>query len=81
MKIAGYKVVCVEWIDSSSRFGWQDINENVDLRVVSIGFLILEKKDRIVLAKSIALAPKNEVQSFHSQMHIPKCAIKKLRHL
>jgi hypothetical protein len=81
MKIAGHKVVRVEWVDSSSRPGWQDLQKHIDLRVVSVGLLLHTSSDRIVLTKSIALASPDETRCYHSQMHIPRSAIKKLRYL
>ena len=81
MKLAGYPIVTVEWIDSTSRPGWNQVDRDAELRVVSVGALIYSSKDRIIITKSVALGRPSEAQSFHSQMHIPRCAIRKMRYL
>jgi hypothetical protein len=80
MRIAGYKVVHVKWIDSSSCPGWHGLDKDIDLSVDSIGFLIYKDDARVVLTKSIA-PDSTGVRSYHSQMHIPCCSIKQLRYL
>ena len=80
-KIAGHRIVSVEWVDSTSRPGWNSLDTEADLRVISVGFLIHETKERVVLAKSIALGNPRDVHSYHSQMHIPTCCIKRLAYI
>lgn len=54
-------IVEVIWEDSYSRLGWGNIQQAVDealshnLRCVSVGYLLEETKNRIVLVQSLAL--------------------------
>lgn len=74
--------IYVEWIDSTSRTGWhQEVDAEASLRVKSVGWFLKATKDRIVIAKSLAVDNNDEIETQHSQMHIPRVAITKIRAL
>lgn len=66
-----YKLYRVRWIDSTSSYGWvtrKDVRQE-DLGVVSVGFLVAEYSDQVVLSAHIAPG------CIDAPMHIPKTAI------
>jgi hypothetical protein len=71
------RVVYVEWTDSSNTNGWQDSREVSELATGmheldcwSVGFLIAETDDRVVISSS-----ENPARDAISPLAIPKCAI------
>lgn len=68
------KPVMVDWIDSVSQSGWGEY-AGADLRCTSVGFLIKNDKDVVVLALN-----DNAYQS-GQYITIPKIAVKKIRRL
>lgn len=69
--------VFIEWVDSHSTSGWELTHEPKDLACISVGLLVQEYPDRIVIAQSHAAA-NGEYCDF---MEIPRVAVKKLRRL
>lgn len=69
-----YRLIRVEWMDSCSSHGWvdkDDLSENEEnLSVYSVGYLIKEKSGSITVSSHIAS------QAVDAPMTIPKCAIK-----
>ena len=78
-----YPLVLVEWIDAASRGirRWMTVEDVADFeeyRCVSVGWLIAESKDYIVVAPHVSpdedIARLSDVQG---EMKIPKAAIKR----
>ena len=72
-----FKRVLVKWVDSARNMDWglyEDVNE-VPIECESVGYLIKEKFDYIVVALSIAYEPLKVCQT----MTIPKCSIKEIK--
>jgi len=81
-----YKRVEITWVDSQETKGWSNIESKVkeskrmNLKCVSIGYLALKNKNRVVLWQSLAFdGEDNIVYSATGQIIIPRCAIKKIR--
>lgn len=72
------KAVYLEWIDSSSERGWCNPTKNLDLTCKSVGILVEETADRLVIANS---HDANNEPMYTGVMHIPKVAITKRRAL
>ena len=76
----GLKKVYVEWVDSARNNDWNtvdEINFKTSFRpieVETVGWLIHETDDYIVVAQSIGYEP----EQFCGTMTIPKCSIKKI---
>ena len=74
------KLYYVEWIDSQSTTGWifdnddDYIDELIPSKCKTVGWLLRETNDCIVLAQSTA-----DGNSTTERMCIPKCCIKKKR--
>lgn len=68
------KILYVEWVDAVANTGW-DTAENADPvhRCKTIGFLIKEDKESMVIASTISEKESN------ARMTIPKAWIKKRR--
>ena len=69
-------MVRVEWLDSWSEHGWRPVSEGAELgpdHCVSVGFLINDAPDRLVLAHSVS----TEIQNAAGWLTIPKVAITK----
>lgn len=63
----------VEWVDSKFLFGWQDPDDlaGEPTTIRSIGFVIDEDENKVILATSISDATNN----VGSPIIIPRCAI------
>jgi hypothetical protein len=66
-------IVLVEWVDSASAHGWNHIDAiNPALKVcTSVGFLIKETKDNLIVASSLSFDP----DLCSGDISIPKVAI------
>jgi len=71
------KMVHVFWVDSMSRQGWVDHKPSISLKCESVGFMLEKNKERIVLAKSYSHG--EHAVSWGDHMHIPMCAVTKIR--
>lgn len=75
-------VVRVEWEDSSSSSRVWNSQESLaaqkDQRCLSVGFLVHEDSDCVVIAGHAGLS---EFPDFAGDMRIPKSAIRKRKHL
>ncbi len=77
-----YKVVEVVWLDSESDPDWQTVQELLEyssLDCRTVGYLIADKPDSIVIAGSVGLGRKDI--SVHSAITIPKAAISSIKDL
>jgi hypothetical protein len=78
--IEDFPVVRVEWIDSVQEHGWSYLEESLKksndeaMECVSVGFLVKETDNFIVLAESFMMAS-SSVSGF---MQIPKVAVDKI---
>lgn len=72
-----YPVVLVEWIDSSSQFGWTDYRKD-DLMCQSVGYLYKEDENRITICKSVAFSDNKHNMGHHTFTDIPKEAVKRV---
>ncbi len=86
------RYVHVEWVDSNSWNGWRgglaikDEAINETLKCESVGLLIEESEDRIVMASSLSFSmdfvtQKELFQNLNGVMAIPKCSIKSIHYL
>lgn len=77
-----YKLFRVEWEDSSSFSRvWnskESLSASKNQRCVSVGFLVHEDKDCVVIAGHMGL---NEQPDFAGDMRIPKSAIRSRRRM
>lgn len=71
--------VKIDWVDSTSLSGWGQIDDKAEMKVCSIGWLLLNRKDRVVISAHRGFGTKTGLESYHSQMTIPKRAILKMR--
>ena len=73
------KLVRVEWVDSHSGKGWADLDRIKAsaelLHIVSVGWVIAETKDQLVLCSTLS-----DIQGT-GDISIPKCCITKRRTL
>ena len=79
-----YPVVEVVWVDSEHDAGWNTLQEVLEenekpLECHSVGYLILEKDDRVVLATSIGMAVGEDDNQVSAYLTIPKAAIIKMK--
>lgn len=82
------KMVLVDWVDSHSDGGWKPLSEikkdallKDRLNCQSVGYLILETKDFVLLAMSLTIPMPKEEQNFTETMQIPKCSIGSIKEL
>ena len=81
MKRPPYKLLYIEWIDSSiASESWEKVGtlEDPDMICVSTGYLIDENKSTVTIAPHLAPIGKDDWQACGT-MWIPKVAIKKKR--
>ncbi len=74
------KIICVDWDDAAHTDGWRHaerIAEDTPLRCRTIGFVMSETKDKIVLAQNLSL----EQPTGSEAMTIPKSLIRRRRRL
>jgi len=75
-KLKQYNEYYVEWVDSVGTSGWEHIESLAPMptaRVRTLGFLIENNKDSIIIAMSISQ------KGLFSRLSIPKVAIKKVK--
>lgn len=76
-----YKIIYVEWVDSSHNTGWQTaeaaLKEDHLLDCKTVGFLIKETDDHLTVAQSSAVDP----DQVDGVLTIPKVAITKRKYL
>lgn len=71
-----YKVVRVDWTDSSGNPRWtriEDLAEPAGVECVTVGFIVKQNKTAIAIAQSLS----NGGQCDHI-MEIPRCVIRKI---
>lgn len=74
-----YKAVEVAWVDSEHNADWATLSEILEgqtsLECRSIGYLIADKADRVVLATSVTASEEVEDDAVSAYITIPKQAI------
>lgn len=71
--------VRVEWVDSMGTAGWRDYSP-ADLRCTSVGILVDQNDERVVIANSVAHANQG-TGYYHDVLEIPRAAVKRIRRL
>ena len=74
------KIVLVTWVDSTSTSHWQfpeDLKDEVLIRVTSIGFLVKETSDYIMIAQNYGDNP----EQYSNITTIPRVSILKMNEL
>lgn len=71
------KAVSVEWKDITSHSGWHDVEDNALLPITSVGFLMAQDKDNILISQSIS--PENSRVA--ESLLIPMSVVAKIRRL
>ena len=82
MKTTDYKLILCVWSDAESHDTWmelKDVTGDTSLEVASIGWLVADKPDRLVLVASMDLSNEKDMVSGH--VTIPKAMIKEVREL
>ncbi len=77
-----YRLVQVKWTDAESHYKWADLADAIketDMFCVSIGWVLLDAPDRLVIASSISLQEDAEMVSGH--LTIPKGMVKEIKEL
>ena len=75
----------VEWVDSTGEHGWSKDKGARELRedvATTVGFLVTEDKERVVMTPSTIHMPEGEFghhARFDCVQAIPRCAIRKMR--
>jgi len=72
------KMLYIEWVDSLGQSHWQfksDIEERSVTKVITVGIVVHEDKEQLVIAHSQSL----DTDEWNSAIHIPKCCITKKR--
>lgn len=75
-----YPIVEISWVDSEHDADWSTLSELVEsqehtLECRTVGFLVLEKDDRYVLATSIGMAKADIEEQVSAYITIPKQAV------
>lgn len=79
MKVTDYKLVLVIWDDADSHDTWVELKEvttDNSMEVASVGWLVADKQDRLVLIASMDLSNEKDMVSGH--VTIPKAQVKKV---
>ena len=78
-KNSKHERVQVEWDDSTTLSGWNTKDsldrKPTDLRCISVGWLVSQSKDRIVVSSSAT----SDFEAFNTPMSIPRSAIRRMR--
>ena len=76
------RLVYVEWIDSSELYGWTSPTRMLDenLMCFSVGWLVEESDDRIVLGSSISYVAAPDIKTTGT-LGIPKVCVVKMHTL
>lgn len=78
------RLVLIEWVDSSGGSGWIPVDEIEEEPIIirSVGWVLRETKDIIVIAAHHGQRNgRTTPEQVHSEMKIPKVAIKRVRNL
>ena len=77
----------VEWVDSTGKHGWIKGEEARELQPdesTTVGFLVAEDSERVVITPSTVHMPKEEFDHharFDCVQAIPRCAVRKMRRI
>lgn len=74
-------LVMVLWIDSATQTGWQDVQtakELRELRCLSVGWLMHESKEGLILVPHAAMNSDLDFDSVCGHMTIPRVAIQRV---
>jgi len=69
------KVILVEWVDAVADAGWEATTKPELHSCTTLGYLIAEDNDALVIASTLSLGQSN------ARMHIPKAWIKKRKEI
>ena len=78
------KLVMIEWVDSQSFTRWVDydgIDNNLELRCLSVGWLLHESADRIVIASHLSDSHVDDSDSpnqITGHMMIPRVSVRQM---
>lgn len=80
------RLVFVEWYDSASTDGWRKVGVHEpidveDLLCSSVGWVVEESPDVLVISSHLSHKRGGEINQIHSDMAIPKLAIKRVKTL
>lgn len=75
-----YPIVEVAWVDSEHDQGWNTLSAVLEeqektLECRSVGYLITERADRVVLATSVGMAIGDDDEQISAYLTIPKASI------
>lgn len=75
-----HRLVRVDWIDSHSVDGWQQIDDHhmPCLKCATVGYVMDDTDDHIALAQSLSFNDKGEPSEINAVMWIPRPAIVKV---
>lgn len=80
----GFKLVEILWLDSEQNAEWAKLEDVLadqgSLECKSVGYLVADKEDRVVLASSISADETYEEQVSH-YITIPKASIQSIKEL
>ena len=79
MKVAGCRVVFLEWLDSCGDRGWNAVDQQEDKRqmlISSVGIVVYQSKDVLAISTS-----RNVNGKFMDILAIPKRVITKMKYL
>lgn len=80
------KIVEVEWLDSQMSSGWrhkdtiEEVFGKTTCLCASIGYLVLEDEDKIMLAQNLGDWFEGDTQACNT-MIIPRCSIKNIKEI
>jgi len=80
-----YKLVAIDWVDSSSTgMAWRQISDfgeetRSPLQCRTVGYIIAETKIAVTLVMNLAYGEGKPPHSAGNDMNIPRCSILKIR--
>lgn len=77
-KKTSHRVAYVRWVDSAGPDGWTFDPLPIALEVLTVGWVLAEDAQRVVLSASVATGDDGQ---YHSPIAIPRCAILQLEYL
>lgn len=82
VKKATYKIVEIIWVDSEHNAEWEKLEDVLDdqasLECKSIGYLVADKEDRVILASTVFDDPERE-EHISYYITIPRASIVSVR--
>lgn len=82
VKKVSYKIVEIIWVDSDHSASWEKLEDVLEdqagLECKSVGYLVADKEDRVIIASSMTADPERE-EHISYYMAIPRQAILSIR--